>query len=218
LFAACGIAPLGAFLVVHIATTASALGGQARFARVFANRWWMTAALILLVVIPLAFHAGYGAYLAIKRPGDANLPSWFPRLRRVASLATLAFVVVHVIEVPGGLWTGSFASGALFDVLSAHLSSTWHSVPFVAVGYLLGVAATLTHFGLGLWAFFPAMGFAVTDGVRRALGWTLIGASTLLFLVAADTIVFFATGSRLLGPSPPALVPDGPPVPPCPHP
>jgi len=60
LFAACGIAPLGAFLAVHIVTTASALGGESRFDRVFSHRGWTTAALFVLVVLPLAFHAGTG--------------------------------------------------------------------------------------------------------------------------------------------------------------
>ena len=40
--------------------------------------------------------------------------------------------------------------------------------------------------------------------------------NTVLFLVAANTIVFFATGSRLVGPDAPVLVPDGQPAPQCP--
>jgi succinate dehydrogenase / fumarate reductase cytochrome b subunit len=218
LFALSGIVPLGAFVAVHLVTTASALGGQARFERVFAARGWVTATVLVLVVLPLAFHAFYGAYLAATKPEEAALPSWLPRLRRTASFATLAFVVGHVIEVPARMWAGSFDAGALFTLMTAHLSSTWHSIPVVAVAYLVGVAATLAHFGLGLWAYLPASGVAMADGARRALGWTLVVGGTLLFLVAANTVVFFATGSRIVGPSAPAFVPEGPPVPACPKP
>jgi succinate dehydrogenase / fumarate reductase cytochrome b subunit len=107
---------------------------------------------------------------------------------------------------------------ALFDAVSAHLSATWHGVPFVAIFYLIGIAATLTHFALELWVFFPAMGISLAVGAQNALRWGLIAGASLLFLVAGDTIVFFATGARLLGPSPAPFVPDGPPIPPCPRP
>jgi succinate dehydrogenase / fumarate reductase cytochrome b subunit len=175
----------------------------------------MTFAIEVLVLAPLAFHGVYGASLAIARPGSTNLPTWLPRLRRTASLATLVFVAAHVVELPLRVWTGAIESGSLFDLLSAHLSAPWHGIPVVALAYLAGVAATVTHFGLSLWAFFPAMGIVLLDGARTVLLWSLIGGGTLLFAVAGDTIVFFATGSRLLWSSPPAFVPDGPPAVPC---
>ena len=211
LFALSGVVPLGAFLFVHLVTTASGLAGGAQFGRVFAHRAWTTAAIGLLVLVPLAFHAGYGAYLAVARRGEASLPSWRPRLRRTAALGTLVFVVAHLIELPGPVWTGGIEEGGLFDRVSAHLSSTWHGVPFVAVLYLAGVAATLAHFGLELWVFFPAMGITLAAGGQKALAWGIVAAASLLFLLAGDTIVFFATGARLLAPSPAPFVPEGPP-------
>jgi succinate dehydrogenase / fumarate reductase cytochrome b subunit len=210
-FALSGVVPLGAFLVVHLVMTASGLAGGARFGRVFAHRAWVTAAIALLVLVPLAFHAGYGAYLAAARGGDASLPSWRPRLRRAAALGTLAFVVAHLVELPGPVWTGGIEEGALFDRVGAHLSSTWHGVPFVAVLYLAGVAATLAHFGLELWVFFPAMGITLAAGGQKALAWGIAATASLLFLLAGDTIVYFATGARLLAPSPAPFVPEGPP-------
>jgi succinate dehydrogenase/fumarate reductase cytochrome b subunit len=215
LFAACGLVPLAAFVAVHVVTTSTGIGGPQRFERVFSHRAWMTAAIVVLVVLPLAFHSLYGAFLAIARPREAHLPGWLPRLRRTTALVTLAFVIGHVAEVPGRVWIGSIDDGSLFDVLSRDLSSTWHGVPFVALGYLVGTAATLAHFGLALWAYLPATGFVLATGVRRALGWALVVGGTLLFVGASDTILFFATGSRLFGPSPPAFVPDGPPRPAC---
>ena len=100
-------------------------------------------------------------------------------------------------------------------MLSADLSSTWHGVPLIAIGYLVGVAATLAHFSLGLWAYLPATGFVLASAVRKTLGWGLVAVGTFLFVVAGDTILYFATGSRLIGPKPPAFVPDGPPRPAC---
>ena len=215
LFALSGIAPLGAFVALHLLMTASGLAGGARFGRVFAARAWMTPLVIVLVLVPLAFHAGYGAYLAALRRGETSLPSWRPRLRRAAALGTLGFVLVHLVEMPAAVWAGGIDPGALFDRLSAHLSSTWHGVPVVAVLYLAGVAATLVHFALELWVFFPAMGIPLAAGARKGLGWGLVAGASLLFLLAGDTIVYFATGARLVGPSPAPFVPEGPPAPPC---
>jgi hypothetical protein len=214
LFAASGIAPLGGFVAVHIVTTATGLGGEARFGRTFAHRGWTTAALLVLVVLPLAFHAGYGV-IAAARPREKALPSWQPKLRRTAALATLAFVIAHVIELPARVWTGGIRTEALFDVVSAHLSSTWHGAPVVAVLYLAGVGATLAHLALELWVFVPVQGVVLAAGGRKALAWGLIVGTSALFVLAGDTIVFFATGMRLFGPTPPALVPAGPPPVPC---
>jgi len=215
LFALSGVAPLSAFVAVHLVTTATGVAGEARFTRTFAHHGWTTAALVLFVMVPLAYHAAYGVYLAGARSQGRALPTWRPALRRAAAFATLAFVAVHVVELPARVWSGDVAEGALFDVVSAHLSSTWHGVPIVALLYLAGVAATLAHLALELWAFFPAAGIVLADGARRALQWGLIAAASALFLLAGNTVVFFATGARLVGPRAPAFVPDGPPVPPC---
>jgi hypothetical protein len=217
-FALSGIAPLGVFVAVHLLTTASALAGGARFGEVFLHRAWMTVAIVVFVLVPLAFHGIYGAYRAVARRGEANLPSWRPRTRRAAALGTFAFVTFHLIELPAPVWTGGMGEGALFDVLSAHLSSTWHGVPFVAIVYLAGVAATLSHFALELWVYFPATGIVLAAGAQRALAGALVAGASVLFLVAGNTIVFFATGAHLLGPSPAPFVPAGPPVPACPRP
>jgi succinate dehydrogenase / fumarate reductase cytochrome b subunit len=215
LFALSGIVPLVAFVLVHLVTTATGLAGAARFDRVFAHRTWTTVAVVVLVMAPLAYHAAYGTYLAIARPGETTLPSWKPGLRRAAALGTLVFVTAHVVELPAGVWTGRIASGSLYDVVSAHLSTTWHGVPAMALLYLLGVAATLTHVALAVWTYLPSAGFVLDERARKAISWGLVSVSTLLFVLAGDTIVFFATGSRLLGPSPPAFVPEGPPPAAC---
>jgi succinate dehydrogenase/fumarate reductase cytochrome b subunit len=215
LLALSGVVPLALFVLVHVVTTATGLAGGARFDRVFAHRTWMTVALVLLVLVPLAFHAAYGGYLAIARSQELSLPSWLPRLRRTAALTTLVFLVAHVIELPGRVWTGGIASGSLFDVVSAHLSSTWHGLPLVALFYLIGTAATLTHMALAIRGYLPSVGYVLDARAQRALAWGLAGVGALLFLLAGDTIVFFATGSRLLGPSPAAFVPEGPPPVPC---
>jgi succinate dehydrogenase / fumarate reductase cytochrome b subunit len=213
LLAFTGIAPLGAFVVVHLVTTAAALSGPARFERVFAASPALSAVTFLVVVAPLLFHAGYGAWIALARPQSIEVPTWRPRARRVASLIVLAFVVGHLLELAVPRWTGALPAASLLDALTSHLSSTTSGVPFVAVGYLFGLAATLFHFGTSLWTFLTTWGLVTIR--RRPLGWGLGVGGLVLFFLGMNTIVYLATGNRLVGPEPPAFVPDGPPPAPC---
>jgi succinate dehydrogenase / fumarate reductase cytochrome b subunit len=215
LFVLSGVVPTGLFVAVHLVATATAMSGSSRFDRAFAHHLATTIALVVLVLVPLTFHAVYGAFLAVARPRELALPSWLPRLRRTASLGTLAFVVAHVVELPARVWTGQTNAGSLFDVVSAHLSSTWHGVPVVAIAYAAGVAATLLHVGLSFWAALPALGYVLVNRARTVLLVSLVGGGVLLFGLGWDTIVFLATGARLLWVNPPAFVPEGPPAVPC---
>jgi hypothetical protein len=169
----------------------------------------------LFVVVPLGFHAGYGAWLALMRPRAAALPGWFPRLRMTASLTTLAFLLGHFIELPLRGYAGTLRAASLYDVLGAHLSSTWHGIPFVALGYLAGVAATIVHFSLSLWALIPGYGLVLSARGRAYLAGGLAAGAVALFLTASNTIVYLATGSRLLGSVHAPSLPDGPPRPAC---
>jgi succinate dehydrogenase / fumarate reductase cytochrome b subunit len=215
LFTLAGVLPLGVFVPAHLLTTATATQGGARFDRTFAHSTGTTGVLLLVVVLPLAFHAAYGAWLALARPAAANLPSWLPRIRSGASLATLVFVVGHLLELPLRTYAGALRVSSLEDTVAAHLSSTWHGVPLIALGYLIGVAATIAHFSLSIWALVPSYGLVLTERGRATLAWGLGAGAIGLFLVGANTIVYLATGTRVFGPTPDVAAPDGPPAPAC---
>lgn len=200
---------------MHLLTTATAVLGASRFDRTFARSPITTVLLFLFVVVPLGFHAGYGGWLAIMRPRAAALPGWMPRLRMTASLTTLAFLLAHFIELPLRGYTGSVRSESLYDLVSAHLSSTWHGIPVVALGYLAGVAATIVHFSFSLWALVPGYGLILSVRGRAYLAGGLAAGAVALFLTASNTIVYLATGSRLLGSIQAPGLPDGPPRPAC---
>jgi succinate dehydrogenase / fumarate reductase cytochrome b subunit len=209
LFAFFGVVPLGAFVFVHVITTSTAMSGAARFDRVFARTPVLTSFTMLVVMAPLVAHAVWGL-LAAREPRSLHLSAWLPGLRRWSAIVLLAFLVAHIIELPLRGWLGSLSSDAMFDVMSAHMSSTWHALPLVALGYLVGTAATLFHLATALWASFRVSGVLVADRTSALLKWGIIATSAVLFVIAGATIVYLATGTRLLYPAP-AFVPDGPP-------
>lgn len=213
LLAFTGVAPLGAFVVVHLMTTSLALGGPARFERVFSASPWLSLATFVIVVAPLLFHAAYGTWVLVAQPRSVELPSWWGRSRRVASFVLLAFVLGHLVELAVPRWTGALRAGSLLDALTTHLSATVAGIPLVALAYLVGLAATLFHFATSMWTFLTTWGLVFRR--KTVLGWGLGVSAGALFLLGTNTIVYLATGNRIVGPAPAAFTPDGPPPAPC---
>lgn len=200
-----GALVLGGFLVVHLLTNASALGGAGLYDRVALpiERSKVLPFFELLVLVPLAFHVGYGVQLLrfqntaeaeVERYGDRRL--WI--VQRVSATFVLAFVLFHLWEFRVQRMFFGLSPDALPDLLTAHLSWTWGGVPWMALFYLIGIGATAFHLSNGLFAATAAWNIAATPPGRRRMRLltTLLG--SLLFLVGAATVVGVATGTRLL--------------------
>ena len=212
-----GALALGLFLVGHLVTNASVVAGETAYRRVVvaAAGSPVIVAVQLLVLVALGVHAGYGLVL-LKRPGsDAAAERYGDRrlwaAQRALATIVLVFLAVHLGEVAIPRLTAGLSPNAYYTVLAAHLSWTWAGVPWLAVFYLVGLAATATHFANGLFA--AAGGRAETGKrVRR----TTIALGIVLFLLGAAAVVSFATGTRLLpGPTeePAACGPSAVPAP-----
>ena len=199
-----GVVPVGVFLVEHLWTNAKALGGADEFGRAVAEIQAMPFLPFIEVFgifLPLAFHAGYGVVIALgSRANVGRYPytrNWFYTLQRVSGLLALVFIGWHLYEYRVQKWLFGMQGGAFYDVLGAHLSATVASVPLMAIVYLLGITVTVFHFANGLWGFCVSWGISVTRAAQRRAAW-LCGALGLgLFVLGANTVLYFATGSRL---------------------
>jgi succinate dehydrogenase / fumarate reductase cytochrome b subunit len=214
LLAFLGLVPLGAFVVVHLVTTATALSGGARFDHVFARNTTLTTVTLLVVMAPLLAHATWGIWVMTTSTRPADLPGWRPRLRRWAAVVTLLFIAGHVVELSLPRWMGRLPGDALYEVTESHLSSTWHALPVVALAYLVGTAATLFHLGSSAWAVFRGSGVLLRERATAGIKWSVVLGVAGLFILAMNTIVYMATGTRLIGREP-TYVPDGPPPAAC---
>lgn len=202
-----GAIALGAFLVEHLLTNAAALGGQASYERVVGSmeRWSVLPVLeIVFVAVPLAFHAGYGLWLVLRASRSnaeashaeryGGRQSWL--LQRVSGVLVLLFLAVHLWETRAQRLFFGLSPESLHTTLSAHLSSTWASVPWFALLYLLGIGATSFHFANGLVA--ATAGANLAEHRRRRYRMASLVGGLLLFLLGAATVVGLATGTRLL--------------------
>lgn len=215
LHALTGVIPLGVFVVVHLLVNATALGGASRFDRVVGA---LAASPIepfftlLFVGLPLAYHALYGIRRVMRAPPDAEESGYKrPRLdalMRVTSVILFVFVIAHTYEMRIGR-----SPGSLHTKLTMDLSSTKWGVPFIAFGYLLGVAAVAFHLAYGCFAVLESRGRAS----RRAAILGVLGGA-LLFLIGSATVISFSGGGTLFAePDPSREVPcPAPPLEPAP--
>lgn len=200
-----GVVPLGAFLVVHLWTNASALQGPAAHEAAMATSWGAPFRAFLIglgLYLPLAFHALWGLRRTLdsrptRRPPAGSRHTGYV-LQRATGLLLLVFIVVHVAELHLLGEGGAEHPGDHFDRLCRLLSATHGGIPWRAAFYLTGLAAAAYHLANGLRAFCSGWGITRSRRAARRLGvlWAAVG--LLLFYVGASTVILFATGLRLV--------------------
>ncbi len=195
LFSLSGVVPLGAFLVAHLWMQSRVLFGPRPFG-LAAPSALVTGLDAVVVLLPLFFHAAYGAFLTAKRR-RLRTPRPYPTavaiLMRVTGVVALVFIVAHVYTARVAL---AGARGAdLESVLAPRLSATTFGAPLVAISYMAGLASVVFHFAVGVWGVF-AMRAA---SARRVVAYACAAAGVAAFAVGANVVTYLATGSRLLG-------------------
>ena len=121
-------------------------------------------------------------------------------MQRATGVVGFLFVAFHVAAIRVPALIGHLAPADFFPKLTDDLSSTTrYGVPAFAMAYLLGLAATSYHLANGLSRFFQRLPVSENPRTRRAvsLACTMVGSA--LFLLGANTVVYFATGASLIG-------------------
>ncbi|HEY4013317.1 MAG TPA: hypothetical protein VGM06_08260 [Polyangiaceae bacterium] len=219
LFSWSGVAPLGAFLLVHLAVNVAALRGETAFARavhVVAGLPVLWLIEMFVVLAPLFFHGGVGLYLAVTRTpltGHSPYPESLRAAVRITGVVALAFVAMHLPELRFRVRGVHLGAGELETLLAADLSSVSHGVPWRGAAYLVGTACVTFHFAAGLWGWLAQRRPAAS---RRWTAWGAGALGAVIWLLLADVVVFHATGSRLFGSSDAVEAGLGP-QPPCPR-
>ena len=199
-----GLLPLAGYLVVHLLQQASVLWGPSAYFRWGAAEPTRVrlALTLALVYLPLLVHAALG-FRRLSRPVDAPGEDGWPRplgraLQHVSAAVLLVFLAAHLWQLAAPSWTGALAASDLYPELCASLSSTrWGGVPWVAIGYLLGIAAAAFHGAQGIHHGVLALG--VIGPGRQRLWARCCGALGLcLFGLGALIVIDLATGSVLI--------------------
>ncbi|MBI4705744.1 MAG: succinate dehydrogenase [Deltaproteobacteria bacterium] len=202
-----GVLPVGVFIVCHLWANAKALQGQDAFDGAVQTIWRLPylPVLELAVLLPLAYHAAYGLTLVVRaRYNVGRYPlsrNWMFALQRASGVLALAFIGFHLYGYWLPLRLGRTAAEDLYPMLCAGLSSARAGVPLVGLAYVLGIAACAFHLANGLWGFCVSWGITVSRQAQRAAGVLFGIAGLVVFVLGANTAVYFATGARLALPS-----------------
>jgi succinate dehydrogenase / fumarate reductase cytochrome b subunit len=186
LFSLAGLLPVGAFLVVHLATNASVLAGP----EVFQSRVDMIHSLgpLLPVVewafifLPMLFHAAVG--MAIIAGGLPNVGS-YPyagniryTLQRVTGMIAFAFILWHIWQLHA---MGKPLGGGAFDPHHAASTAATALRPMlVAVLYAIGVLSAVYHLANGLWSLGVTWGIWTSPAAMQRASWLSIAVGVAL--------------------------------------
>ncbi len=177
-----GIVPLGAYMVVHLATNASLLNGTETFQSLVYLIHSAGAALPLvewgLIFTPLLFHAIIGVWIA--RTGHSNTGNYkYPSNRRykwqrITGLIAFVYLMMHVWHLHG--WVHFSPWIKLGDQLGFAQFRAYNAASTLAVAmnslfwqafYLVGVWACIFHLANGLWTAGITWGLWISAAAQR---------------------------------------------------
>jgi succinate dehydrogenase / fumarate reductase cytochrome b subunit len=196
-----GVVALGAFVVLHLWVSSAAVGSRDLYDRQLAALHGgavLGLLHVVLVLVPLVYHAGYGIVRTLqpRDPHHAYPNDLMLLLERASGVVVLVFLVAHAWEFRAQTWGLHRATAAYSTKLVEDLSSTSHGVPFVAMGYVVGLAATMFHLVNGLSSFCTRWGYTPHRAaqLRARIAFGVAGAC--LFVISAAIVVQLATGVR----------------------
>ena len=191
-----GIVPIGAFLVEHMLSNVEALKGPVAYgAQVkFLNGLPLVRVLeVCLIFIPLAYHALYGVYIAVR--GKSNViyypwaGNWMYTVQRWTGYIAFVYIMQHVIRQRFmGMQLPEHPYEA-FRKVQMELSNPW----MLAV-YVIAVLAVCWHFSYGIWLF--AAKWGITPGVkaRKNFGYVCLVIGVILAVRGLASIWAFVGG------------------------
>ena len=168
-----GIVPIGAFLLEHLLSNFEALHGPLAYGQQvkFLNSLPLVRVLEwAFIFIPLAFHAGYGVWIAFRGRANVDIYPWAGNwgylTQRITGIIAFVYIIQHV-------WRQRFSGvmlpehpGASFHKVQMELSNHW-----MLAFYIIAMIATCFHFAYGIWLFAAKWGITPGDKARRRFGW-----------------------------------------------
>ena len=217
-----GIIPIGAFLVEHIVSNFEALNGPLAYAQQvkFLNSLPLVRVLEwTFIFIPLAFHALYGLWIALRGRVNVNVypwaGNWMYLTQRITGIIAFAYIVQHV-------WRQRFSGVSLPEHPGAAFAKVQHELanPWMLAIYILAMIATTYHFAYGIWLFAAKWGITPGDRARKRFGYLCTAFGFALCLMGLASIYAFVGPKYQNAPAdvmpaqPPGIVEAAPVTPP----
>ncbi|MFC5712708.1 succinate dehydrogenase cytochrome b558 subunit [Thalassorhabdus alkalitolerans] len=185
-----GVIPVGIFLIQHLIVNHFAVYGASSFnqaAHFMEGLPFRYALELLIIFIPLLYHAIYGLYIAFQGKSNTRrygyFRNWMFLLQRITGVFLLIFIAWHVWETRIQAALGVEVN---YDMMADILSS-----PFMLVFYIAGVVAATFHFSNGLWSFLVSWGITITPRSQKIATYATIGVFVILTFIGVRAIFAF---------------------------
>jgi succinate dehydrogenase / fumarate reductase cytochrome b subunit len=188
-----GIVPIGAFLIEHILSNFEALKGPAAYAAQvkFLNSLPLVRVLEWgFIFLPLAYHALYGVYIALR--GKSNVVyypwagNWMYVTQRWTGYIAFVYIIQHVIRQR---FTGADLPnhpGMAFAKVQHELSN-----PFMLAVYVIAMIAVCWHFSYGIWLFAAKWGITPGNKARKRFAYVCAAGGILLCALGLASLYAF---------------------------
>ena len=169
-----GLLALGGFLMEHILTNASALGGPEALNSKLAMMELIPKPIFLglevgAVAIPFLFHAIYGIYICLQAKNNPTnygyLNNWNFAFQRWTAWFLIPFLIWHVGYLRFYL-KGIQGVHINYQLIQSYITSN----PIVFVLYLIGMLAAIFHFTNGITTFLMTWGVLKGPRAQKVSG------------------------------------------------
>ena len=185
-----GILPVGLFLVYHLYLQLYLHSGAEVYNEVINGFYDSPLAiwsLVIVVYIPLFFHAFFGIRLIFEskvQPSYTYFSHLLYWLQRISGVGVLLFTIAHVWNAQLGPWVAG-TWGTHFEHLSSGFADPDSGLITKAV-YLLGTVGAVFHFSNGINTFCMTWGIALTP--KSQIRVRIL--SILLFIILAASAFY----------------------------
>ena len=177
LFSLAGFIPVGAFLIVHLLTNASVLGGAAAFQSrvdlIHSLGPLLPAVEWMFIFIPMLFHAVMGFVIIATGVPNVGSYSYMGNVRytlqRATAMIAFAFILWHITQLH---WMGAPLGGGQFDPHHAASSAAVALKPVaITLLYAIGILGTVYHFANGVWSMGVTWGLWTSPAAMQRANW-----------------------------------------------
>ncbi len=205
----CGLIPVGAYMVIHLATNASILNGVETFQNLVYQIHSLGKILWIVewgfIFLPLLFHGLFGVVIIFG--GKSNISNYPTTsnlrytLQRASGMVALLFIFYHVFHMHGwfhfefwknlahGMGMAQFSPYNAASTAANALQSSF----LVPVLYFIGILACVYHFANGIWTMGITWGVWTSPKAQNRASILCAGLGVFVMAIATSALVGFCT-------------------------
>ena len=186
-----GFVPLGMYVILHLWTNLSSLGGPLVYNQALLKSRNHPAFIMLeiLLGIVILIHMVIGIKLTLRWRSNTTRVRYFSNLKfalqRLSGIGLGLFIMAHVVKA------------RILPSLHPPYVETWlgmhHALwePITLAVYVLGLLAVSFHLANGLWTFCMTWGLTVTPTAQRRVEWMSVVFFVVLMIMAGLSLYGF---------------------------